>query len=102
VHSNFEGLIEIGVIKNQNMTQATWVLGPIQTRNFRPIVADPGSGAFFCRWIRYPDPGSGMGKKSGSGINIPDHFPESIETVFWVKIFKFFDADPIFLILDPE
>jgi hypothetical protein len=39
------------------MTQATWVLGPIQTRNFRPIVADPGSGAFLA---------------AGSGIRIRD------------------------------
>jgi hypothetical protein len=26
-----------------------------------------------------PDPGS------GSGINILDHIPESLETIFWVK-----------------
>jgi hypothetical protein len=32
-------------------------------------------------------PGSGMGKKSrsGSGMNIPDHITECLETVFWVK-----------------
>jgi hypothetical protein len=45
---------------------------------------------------RDPDPGTGM--------NIPDHFSESLETVFVLKILKFFDADPgsgIFLILDP-
>jgi hypothetical protein len=35
-----------------------------------------------------PDPGS------GSGMNIPDHFSESLETVFWFKKTKFFDADP--------
>jgi hypothetical protein len=37
-----------------------------------------------------------MGKKSGSrsGINNPDHIIERIETIFWVKILKFFDADP--------
>jgi hypothetical protein len=38
-----------------------------------------------------------VGKKSGSGseMNNPDHiFPESLETIFWVKIPKFFDADP--------
>jgi hypothetical protein len=39
-------------------------------------------------------------------MNIPDHFSESLETVFRVKILKFFDADPdpgsgIFLTLDP-
>ncbi len=50
---------------------------------------DPGSGAFLT-------PGSGMGRKSGSrsGMNNPDHISESLETIFWVKILKFFDADP--------
>jgi hypothetical protein len=35
-----------------------------------------------------------MGKKSrsGSGIRIC-HISESLETIFWVKILKFFDAD---------
>ncbi len=53
--------------------------------------SDPGSGAFLTL-----DPGSGMGKKSGSGsaMNIPDHVSEILETAFWVKILKFFDADP--------
>jgi hypothetical protein len=39
------------------------------------------------------DPGSGMGKKSRSRII----FPESLlglETILWVKVIKFFDADP--------
>ncbi len=33
------------------------------------------------------DPGSGMGKesRSGSGMNLPDHISESLETIFWVK-----------------
>jgi hypothetical protein len=37
-----------------------------------------------------------MGKNSGSGseMNNPDIISESLETIFWVKIFKFFDADP--------
>jgi hypothetical protein len=37
-----------------------------------------------------------MGKKSGSGTwkNNPDHISESLETIFSVKILKFFDADP--------
>jgi hypothetical protein len=34
-----------------------------------------------------------MGKKSGSGMNNPDHISESLETIFWVKTLKFFDAD---------
>jgi hypothetical protein len=33
-----------------------------------------------------PDPGTGM--------NIPDHFSGSLETIFWAKILKFFNADP--------
>jgi hypothetical protein len=46
----------------------------------RTRVADPGSGAFLT-------PGSGMGKnsRSGSGMNIPDHISESLETFFGVK-----------------
>jgi hypothetical protein len=37
-----------------------------------------------------------MGKKSrtGSGMNIRDHISESLVTIFWVKILKFFDVDP--------
>jgi hypothetical protein len=37
-----------------------------------------------------------MGKKSGSGsgMNNPDHISKSLETIFWVKILKLFDADP--------
>jgi hypothetical protein len=36
-----------------------------------------------------------MAKKSGSGSGMnPDHIAESLETIFWVKILKFFDADP--------
>jgi hypothetical protein len=31
--------------------------------------------------------------RSRSGINILDHISESLETIFWVKIFKFFDAN---------
>ena len=46
---------------------------------------DPGSGAFLT-------PGSGMGKKSGSesGMSTRIIFP----AIFWIKILKFFDADP--------
>ncbi len=49
-------------------------------------IRDPGSGAFLT-------PGSGKGKKSGSGMNIPDYSFESLETTFWYKILKFLDAD---------
>ncbi len=55
-----------------------------------------------------PGSGSGMGKNPdpGSGMNIPDHFSESLEKVFGVKntYSKYFEADPgsgIFLTLDP-
>jgi hypothetical protein len=36
-----------------------------------------------------------MGKKSRSrpGMNILDHISESLETILWAKILKFFDAD---------
>jgi hypothetical protein len=34
------------------------------------------------------DPGSGY------GMNNPNHISESLETIFGVKILKFFDADP--------
>jgi hypothetical protein len=27
-------------------------------------------------------------------MNNPDHISERLETIFWVKIHKFFDADP--------
>jgi hypothetical protein len=37
---------------------------------------DPGPGA----WIR-----DGKKSRSGSGMNIPDHISESIETIFWGK-----------------
>jgi hypothetical protein len=62
-------------------------------------VAAPGSGAFLT-------PESGSGKEKKSGMNIPDHFSESLETVFRDKnnYRTFFDADPvseIFLTLDP-
>ncbi len=43
------------------------------------------------------NPGSGMDKKLGfgSGMNNPDHISESLKKIiFWVKIHKFFDADP--------
>ncbi len=37
-------------------------------------------------------------------MNKPHHISERLGTIFWVKILKFFDADPgsgIFLTLDP-
>ncbi len=49
-----------------------------------------------------------MGKKSrfGSGMNILEHISESLETIFWVKIFNFLDADAdpgsVMTISDPQ
>jgi hypothetical protein len=37
-------------------------------------------------------------------MKIPDHISESLETIFWVEVLKFFDADQdprIFLTLYP-
>ncbi len=48
---------------------------------FLPL--DPG-------WIKNQDPDPG----SESGIYSPKHISESLETIFWVKILEFFDADP--------
>jgi hypothetical protein len=31
---------------------------------------------------------------SGTGMNNPDHISQSLETIFWVRILKFFDVDP--------
>jgi hypothetical protein len=47
-----------------------------------------GSGAFLT-------PGSGMGKKSGSGSRMKnlDHISESLKTIFCIKIHKLFDED---------
>ncbi len=60
-----------------------------------------GSGirCLFDLWIR-----DGLKSRFGSGMNISDHIFKGLETIFWVKILKFFDADPdswIFLTLDP-
>jgi hypothetical protein len=40
------------------------------------------------------DPGWVTKSGSGSGMNNPNHIFESTETIFGVKIVKFFDADP--------
>jgi hypothetical protein len=49
------------------------------------------------------DLGFEIGKKSGSGsgMNKQDHISDSLETVFWVNILKFFDADPGWKSSDP-
>jgi hypothetical protein len=57
----------------------------------KPVLAHPDPGPFGPL-----DPGSGMGKKSGSGpgLNNSDYISDSLETIFCVNILKLFDADP--------
>jgi hypothetical protein len=43
------------------------------------VVNNPG-------WVNNQDPGFGM--------NNPDYISESVGTIFWVKILKFFEVDP--------
>jgi hypothetical protein len=64
------------IFQNMQTVLRIWILDPVP---FRPL-----------------DPGFGMSSKSrsGSGMNIPDHISESLETIFLVEILKFFDADP--------
>jgi hypothetical protein len=72
-----------------------------------PVKQCSGSGirCLFDPWIR--DPGWVKKLRFGSGMNIPDHISESLETILLVKILKFFKADTdlgsaIFLTLNPE
>jgi hypothetical protein len=73
------------------LSSITFITANQRRKTFISSVADPdpGFGAFLTSR-------SGMGKKSGSGsgMNNPDHVSESLETIFWVKIPKFFYADP--------
>ncbi len=41
-----------------------------------------------------PDLGSGAFLTPGSGMNIPDHFSESLQTILGLKVLQFFDVDP--------
>jgi hypothetical protein len=62
----------------------------VKVSKTRTSDVDPGSGSFL-------NPGSGLDKKNKIWIR-PDHISENlhVETIFWVKILKFFevDADP--------
>jgi hypothetical protein len=69
--------------------------------SFNVADPDPGCDAFFT-------PEFGMGKNQnqypGSGMNIPDHIFEGLESILFLTILKFFDPDPgsgMFLTLDP-
>jgi hypothetical protein len=57
-----------------------------------------GSGSrircLFDTWIRDPGWVKSQDPDPGSRINYPDHIFKSLETIFWVKILKFSDADP--------
>ncbi len=44
--------------------------------------------------IRVRDPVTFRPLDPGSGMNRADHISGSLETIFWVRILKFFDADP--------
>jgi hypothetical protein len=61
-------------------TDQCWIrIRKFLVKDFKASVADPGSAAFLPL-----DPGSRMGKKSGSGYGMskPDHISESLETIF--------------------
>jgi hypothetical protein len=40
------------------------------------------------------DPAYGMGKNQDPDPGSRMNLPESLETIFWVKNFKFYDAEP--------
>jgi hypothetical protein len=78
------GTAEKAVLRNREKSTVAepdpgpfWPLDPGWVKNQDP---DPGSYAFLT-------PGSGIGKKSGSGsgMNNPDHISESLETIFGLK-----------------
>jgi hypothetical protein len=56
---------------------------------------EPGSGFLFEPWIT-GDPGwkKSRDRTWGSGMNIPDLIFENLLSVLWLKILKFFSADP--------
>ncbi len=51
-------------------------------------------GYHFDLWIRDPGWVTNQDPGFGSGNNNPNHISGSLETIFWVDIFLFFDADP--------
>ncbi len=77
-------------------------LSPLLGLSFRkPVivgcVADPGPGirCLFVPWIRDARWVKNLDLDLGSvsGMNNPDHISEILDTIFWVKILKFFHAD---------
>jgi hypothetical protein len=80
-----EGVTEEGIAVKVRIKEGWWQF----------CGSGSGSGSGIRCLFDHLDPGSGMGEKSrsGSGMNILDHISESLETIFWVNILKFFDAD---------
>jgi hypothetical protein len=72
----------VRLIDSYPVTDSNWT-EKIIVKQFDLWIRDPG-------WVQTqnPDP------RSGSGMNNPDHNSERLKTIFWVKILKFFDADP--------
>jgi hypothetical protein len=61
-----------------------------------------GTGALTGVWLLVADPGRVKKSRSVPGMTILNQISKGLATFFWVKILKFFDADPgIFLTLDP-
>jgi hypothetical protein len=64
-----------------------------------------GSGSvircLFDPWIRDPGWVKNLDSDPGSGMNNPDLISERLETIFWIKILQFFDADPGWKNSDP-
>jgi hypothetical protein len=53
----------------------------------------PGIQCLFDLWIQDPGWIKDQDLDLRSGMNNPDNISESLETIFWVKIAKFFDAE---------
>jgi hypothetical protein len=75
-------------IKKQLVVKkARYLLGFKSLSRRKTSVADPDPGPGIQCLLKPLDPGFGMGKKSKSksGMNIPHHISESLETIFCVK-----------------
>jgi hypothetical protein len=103
IWANFQRIIELFTQKIVTKLSKIWLWDPGSGKNLFRIpdpgvkkAPDPGirirNTDYFYKivsnfGVKDPDLGSGMGKKSGSesGMNITNHFSESLETVFRVK-----------------
>jgi hypothetical protein len=77
-------------------TRPAWRSATSTLCNINELCCESGSGirCLFDTWIHDPGWVKNQDQGCGSGLNNPDHISESLETIFWVKILKFFDADP--------